>query len=329
MSRNIALSEFMAQEGAMKTWAEKVVGKVELSEEEKEISKAVNDFAQNIYRTGTVSTELSQFLIKVIEPEISQDPGEILSLLFNEGEVGEFDEQGVYASPKNTLVARASAARTGNVDKSYIDFTKGNKLTEHLQIDTEIKMSELRRDGALTIAQLVVYAIDAFELKKFNLIFNHIDSLLTSGEQVVTCASSLTQEGMDKFAGYLEDRGSAPVIVGLSNVLRGIKNMQGYDKFLSESMKDKLYTGSILEMYNGVPLASFKAGKKLGDGTNVLPDNMLFGASEKVGDISMKGTLRALQTADNNREVIELKFTGYEFSCVITDIEKLAKLKIQ
>ncbi|MGL5646833.1 MAG: hypothetical protein ACRDDY_03195, partial [Clostridium sp.] len=305
------------------------MGRVELSEEQKEISKAVNEFAQSIYKTGTVNTELSQFLIKVIEPEVANAPSEILSMLFNEGEIGEFDEQGVYASPKNTLVARASAARTGNVDKSYIDFTRGNKFTEHLQIETEIKMSDLRRDGALTIAQLVVYAIDAFNNKKFNLIFDHVDGLIQGGDQLITSAGTLTQEAMDKFAGYLEDRGNAPVIVGLSTVLRGIKNMSGYENFMSENMKDKLYAASILEMYNGVNLASVKAGVKLGDGSSILPEGRLFGIADKIGDVSMKGELRALQTVDNNREVIELKFTGFEFTCVITDIEKLAELNIQ
>ena len=62
---------------------------------------------------------------------------------------GEFDKVEVRGSYKNTLVAHESAARTGNVDKSYIDFTVGNVVEKHLQIETEIPMSNLRRDGAL------------------------------------------------------------------------------------------------------------------------------------------------------------------------------------
>lgn len=324
----IELSEYMAQKGTMRNWAEKVVAKMELSEEEKQISEAVNEFAKNIAISGLGSVELSQFLVKVIEPEIADTPSEILARLFNEGTMGEFDELGIVASPKNTLVAR-EAAKGGNVKKSYIDFTRGTRGSKHLQIETEIRMSDLRRDGALTIAQLTIFAIEAFELAKFKAVFNHIDSLVQNGgNNFFECAGALTKEAMDNFAGYIEDNGTNGVMIGLSTTLRGIKNMQGYDKFLSESMKDKLYAGSILDMYNGVYIASFNASKKLGDGSLVLPEKTIYGISDKIGEMLMRGNLRVLQTPDNNREVISLKFTGYEFVYAITHIDKISKLII-
>lgn len=332
---NMELSEYMGQKGVMRTWAENVVlhskdKSIELSEEEKEISKAVNDFAANISVSGLGDAALSQFLVKVVDQEVAEVPSELIGRLFTEGSIGEFDDIGVVASPKNTLIARESAARTGNVKKSYIDFTRGTKFSKHLQIETELRMSDLRRDGALTIAQLTLFAIEAFELKKFNLVFNSIDSLITpGGENYFSCAGKLTQEGMDDFAGYIEDNGNNGVIVGLTTTLRQIKNMAGYDKFLSESMKDKLYNASILEKFNAVDILKFNAAKKLGDGSLVLPEKRLYGISDAIGAMYTRGALRVLQTPDNNREVISLKFTGYEFVYTITNPEKISKLIIE
>lgn len=323
----IELSEYMAQQGTMRTWAEKVVAKIELSEEEKEISKAVNDFAKEVAVSGVGSVALSQFLIKVVEPEVYNEPSEILSMMFRESSVGEFDEIGILQSPKNTLIARESAARTGNVDRSYVDFTIGNRISKHLQIETEIRQSDLRRDGALTIAQLTLFAIDAFNNAKFNIVFNHIMSLIASGrENYFEVTGALTKDAMDKFAGYLEDYGTAPLMIGLSTMLRGIKDMSGYDKFMSEKMKDKLYAASILEMYNGVNIASIKASQKLGNGSPIFPDKLLLGVGGQIGEMVTRGQMRVLQTPDNQNETIALKFTGFEFIFAITNLEKIAKL---
>lgn len=332
---NIELSEYMKQKGVMRSWAENVVlhskdKSIELSQEEQEISKAVDDFAGNISISGVGDPALSQFLVKIVEQEVADVPSELISKIFTEGSIGEFDDIGIVASPKNTLIARETAARTGNTKKSYIDFTRGTKFSKHLQIETEIRMSDLRRDGALTIAQLTLFAIEAFELKKFNLMFGSIDSLVTEGgENYFPCTGELTQEGMDAFAGYIEDNGNNGVMVGLSNVLRRIKNMSGYDKFLSETMKDKLYNASILEKFNSVDILSFNAAKKLGDGSLVLPERKIYGISDAIGSMETRGALRVLQTPDNNREVISLKFTGYEFVYTITNPEKISKLVIE
>lgn len=331
----IELSEYMAQKGVMRNWAERVVARktdrnIELSEEELEISEAVNEFSKNIAMSGVGDVALSQFLVKVIEPEITDVPSEIISRLFTEGDMAEFDDLGIVASAKNTLVARESAARTGNVDKSYIDFTRGTKMSKHLQLETEIKMSDLRRDGALSIAELTLFALDAFELAKFKIIMNHIDSLVQSGGAAYfECAGALTQEGVDGFAGYIEDYGNNGVMVGLTTTLRGIKNMPGYDKFMTEGMKEKLYSASIIDKYNGVDIVTFNAAKKLGDGSLVLPEKKIYGIADKIGMANMRGALRVLQTPDNNREVISLKFTGYEFVYAITDVEKICKLVIK
>jgi hypothetical protein len=53
--------------------------------------------------------------------------------------------------------------------------------------------------------------------------------------------------------------------------------MSGYDKFLSETMKDALNMSAVLKMYDGVPLAQISAGKKLADGSNLITPKKLFG----------------------------------------------------
>lgn len=327
---SIELSQVMKEKGRMFDWSDRVVKNLELSEEDIAISNAVDAFAKKIGETGVASIELSQYLTKVVEPEVYNAPSELLDLMFEMDSLGEFDDVGIFTNPVNRLNAQESAARTGNVDKSYIDFTKGTKESVHLQIDTEIKMSDLRQNGFKSIALLTQYATEALNNKKFYSIFNKVDSLITSpSAQGFEVTGALTVTAMDDFSGYLLDNGVNPLIVGLSTDLRGIKNMAGYDKFLSENMKDALNMGAVLKMYDGVPLAQISAGKKLADGSNLLTAKKLFGFADKIGQYYTRGSLRVLQTPDNNREVIGLKFTGFEFVYGITKLEKIAKLTIK
>lgn len=330
--KKIELSaEVLSQKGVMREWATNVVNRKSLTDEQVAISEAVNDFAKNIYKTGIVTQELSQFIMTVLEPELEETPSELLSALFEEGNIQEFDEEGVYTSPKNTLMVRLSAARTGNVDKSYLDFTKGTKFSRHLQIETELPMSDLRRDGAMAIATYTLYALEAFENAKFRMIFAHIDSLIAGGDQLFTCAGTLTQEAMDAFAGYLEDRGGEnSAITGLTTTLRGIRKMNGYHDWNSEEMKNSYYSkGSILPKFNGVNVAPVKPNMDNKDkNAQPLPEDSLYGIAGKIGKLSMKGELVVRPIYDEKREVIELKFSGYELSCVITKPENCAKVQI-
>ena len=327
---NIALSEAMKQRGRMYEWSEKVVKNKVLTEEDIAISEAVDAFAKKIGTTGVPEIALSQFLVKVIEPEVYNAPSELLDLMFTQDSIGEFDDIGIVKNPVNKLLAQESAPRTGNVDKSYIDFTRGTKESVHLQVETEIKMSDLRQNGVKTIALLTQYAIEALNNKKFYHIFNTVDGLVTSpSPNGLETSGSLTMNIMDDFSGYLTDNGINPIMIGLSSDLRGIKHMQGFENFLSDNMKSALNMNSVMSLYNGVKIASVKAGQKLADGKTLLPQKKIFGFCDKIGQMYMRGGLRVLQTPDNNREVISLKFTGFEFVYVITDLDKMAKLTIK
>lgn len=330
----LELSQVIEQDGRMKNWAYKMVNKQELSEEDKAISQEVNGFIKKVDKLGsaTASEAIAEFITKIVEPEIFSEPTEVLEAIFNSGSYGEFDKINITKSPKNTLVARESAARTGNVDKSYLDFKVGNVVEKHLQIETEIKLSDLRRQGALAIAQYVVYAIEAFNSKKFNIILNHVSDLIKSGgENYFECTGNLTKQAIDDFTGYLYDNcfeGEAEV-VGLSSAIRQIYSATGIVDYMSDAMKGELNNLSILKMYNGSYLVPIKAGKTLGDGSKLLPEKTLFGFAGKVGEMYTKGELRTLQDVDIDREVIDLKFTGVEFGFSITQLEKVAKLVIK
>ena len=327
----IQLSELMQKKGTMTSWARAVVNKDKLTEEQIAISEDMNKFGKQIANSGVASTELSAYLRRVVEEEIYNQPSELLDYMFTQGQIGEFDDYGSQGVWRNTLLAHESAVRGGSVDKSYVNFNASKVNFTHLQLETEIKYDELRRDGALTIAQLTMYAIEALQNKKFQSIFNTVNAGLVAGDNVFEC-TGLTVPVMDNFAGYIQDYSTTGnnLMVGLSTTLRGIKNMPDYDKFLSSDMKNELNMGcNILNYYGGVGISQVRAGKKLADGSPLLPEKTIFGFADKIGICDMRGDLRIYQTPNNEKEVLGLKFTGYEFVYAIDYPEKICKLVIK
>lgn len=333
---NIELSNYIGQRGTMIEWAEAVVAskknkQVQLTEEQILISEAVNKFATEIANSGVGSTELSAYLRRVVDEEIYNEPSELLDRMFVSGQIGEFDDYTSVGTWKNNLLAHESAIRGGSVDKSYVDFNRSTMVSKHLQVETEIKYDDLRRDGALTIAQLTLYAIEAMQNKKFQAIFSHVNGLLVGGANVFDATGGLTVQLMDDFAGYVTDQSSTgdTLVTGLSTDLRAIKNMPSFSDYMSNEMKSQLNMGSnILNFYGGVPLAEISAGKKLANGDTLIPQKTIFGFADKIGQCDMRGQLRVLQTPNNAKEIIELKFTGYEFVFAIDHLDKLAKITI-
>jgi hypothetical protein len=329
---NIELSNYVKERGTMFEWASKVVNKKELTPEQISISESVNKFALEIANSGMGHVALSDYLQRVVQEQIYDEPSELLDVMFNQGSIGEFDDYSSIGSYKNYLLAHEVSERGGNVDKSYVDFSRYSMVHTNLQIETELRYDELRRDGAMTIAQLTLYAIEALQNKKFQSIFTNLNSLLVSGANVFDATAGLTVQLMDDFAGYVTDHSSTgqQLITGLSTDLRDIKNMPGYTDFLSNDMKSALNMGTgILNVYNSVPLASISAGKVLADGSTLIPAKTIYGFADKIGQCDMRGQLRVLQTPNNSKEVIELKFTGYEFIYAIDKLEKVAKIKVK
>jgi len=329
---NIELSQYMTSKGTMYEWAEKVVNKKELTPEQIAISETVNKFAVEIANSGLGNVALSDYLQRVVQEQIYDEPSELLDTMFNQGAIGEFDDYNSIGTYKNSLLAHEVSERGGSVDKSYIDFNRYKMVHTNLQIETELRYDDLRRNGALTIAQLTLDAIQALQNKKFQSIFANLNSLLVSGANVFDATGGLTVQLMDDFAGYVTDHSftGQQLITGLSTDLRDIKNMPGYTDFLSYNMKDSLNMGTgILNVYNSVPLAQISAGKLLVDGSTLIPAKTIFGFSDKIGKCDMRGQLRVLQDLNNAKETIELKFTGYEFIYAIDHLEKVAKIKVK
>lgn len=275
------------ENGEALTWAKNVYSGVALSEEEKAFSAAMNDVVSRAWKYGSTQAkeEIAEVVLKIIEPEIFAAPNELLNEMFTFNSHGEFDKAEVRGSYKNTLVAHETAARTGNADKSYIDFTVGNVVEKHLQIETEIPMSNLRRDGALGVATLAVFALQEFEAKRFALIMNYIDTLLTGGDNVVEYSGAITKSAVDEFTGYLCDNcfEGIPSAIGLSTTMRAVCKVTGMENWYSEAMKDKVNVSTILDIYNGTNLAQVKAGKKMGNGETLLPADLVIGFAGKIG----------------------------------------------
>jgi hypothetical protein len=325
---NIEIAEIMETEGKLMEFSQKVKQNIALNAEDKEIASVVDAWAKEIGSGKKDAYELAQYIVKVVEPEVFNAPDEILDTMFERGSIGEFDNVQSVTDAKNTLNAIESA-KNGNVDKSYIDYTALQPTWRHLQIETEVSMEKLRKGGYKTVADLTTFAEEAFKNKMFYMVFNAIDTAITApSAQGFTSAGSVTLTAADDASGYLLDRGQSPLLIGLSTLVRPMYKMTGYDSYLSENMKNELNKYGILGTYNGVRLVPVSAAKKLADGSALLPANRLVGVADKIGVLDMKGAMRALQTPDNNREVISLKLTGFEFGYALNMNENACKIAI-
>lgn len=312
--------------------AEAVHYKKELNAEQKDMYCEFDAWAKKIGETGLDDKhEIAAYIQKVVQPTVDETQDELIDLLFNTGNIGEFDHTDYIGEPKNTLVAH-DAAKGGNVDKSYIDFRALAPKTKHSQVDTQITYLDLRRNGFRSIAKLTTFAEEALKAKMFSDIFTDINTAIVGGDQFIAESGSMpTLANMDKLALYLADRvenGDNPVIVTLSKYAQGIARMSGLTPFLSDRKKDQIDKYGMVTDYNGIPVAHFSGAKKLANGKLIIPDKVIFGIAGKIGNLDMKGNIRVYETMDNNKEQVDLKITGFEYQYVVNDIEKIGKISI-
>jgi len=323
------IASLMNENGRMFQWATKIDKHLDLSTEDKEISSVVDAWAKSIGEKGSDNNnELSEYIVKTVSPEVYDVPDALLSQLFTRGSVGEFDDYKVDYLPKNTLVVK-EAAKGGTIDKSYIDWTAIKPTWKHLQIETELKYSDLRRNGYKTVAAMTTFAEEALKNKMFYTIFAALDAAIVGGDQaIVAGAANPTQTAMDALSIYLLDRGNNPMTISLSKYAQAIAKMSGYSSFMSDNMKEEYNRYGLVNFYNGVKIGTISGAHKTGDGQLLIPDKRIYGIADKVGNLDMRGALRVYETMDNKREVIELKLTGFEFGYDITDITKVAKITL-
>ena len=340
---NIVLSanevDQMLKGGEVLAWASKVVKKEELNEKELAFSAYAEDLIQNMDRYGSEQAKsmFAGLIIDTIEPEVFGYPNEILREILDEGSLGEFDAVRIYNSPKNTLVAKKSAPRTGNVDRSGIDFTRGTMTQEHLQIEFDLKLSDLRRNGAFQLATYMMFALEEFNKAKFLALFEMIDDLLATGSHSISAASAkVTESSIEELTAKVDDNcfDGTGLIIGLSNNMRdasrAIGSKEGYE-VSSSKMKDQLNEVGILPVHNNCKFVSIKAGKKTGDGKHIFPEKTVLGIGGKVGKMYSIGAMRSYTTTDSNNETIHVKLTGVEFGLFIDDskLDKIWKITLQ
>lgn len=325
--KNTEVASLMKEKGKVFEWASKVQYKRTLDAEEKEMSSVIDAWAKEIGERGAdPHYELSDFIVKVVQPEVYDVPDELLESMFDRGHIGEFDDTKIIETPKNKLVAY-DAAKGGNVDKSYIDIKATAPVWKHKQVETEISYADLRRNGYKSVANLTVFSEEALKNKMFYDLFSAVDAAVAGGDQLIQAGGqSPTITAMDALALYLTDRGENPFTVSLSKYAQAIGRMTGHVTFMSDNMKDKYNRYGLVDFYNGVRIGQISGAKRTGDDQLLLPDKRIFGIAGKIGNLDMRGQLRVYETFDHKRETVELKITGFEFGYAINKIDKIAKI---
>ena len=292
--------------------ATKTVKKLNMTDNEKVVADQLDEWARKIGETGhDPDHEIAAFITRTINDEFYDAPNELLDSMFERGSIGEFDDyEGVIQPVKNTLIAH-EAARGGNVEKSYLDFTTLKPTYRNRQVETQISYVDLRRNGWKSVALLTDYATRALENAMFYDIFSVVDAAITSGaENYIAEANALpSQATMDALALYLNDRG-AGTVVALSKYIQAASKLTGFN---SADMLNEIHRTGRLGMYDGVSLYPVSAAKRQGDGSLLLPDKRMFGISGKIGSLDMKGEVHTYETENNNKETIDLKIADFTY----------------
>lgn len=324
------LSEMMTKQGALSTWADKVVYNTELSSEEKEFSETVDAWAREIGRTGyDKDHELASLIEKSLTVDEIAAPSELISRMFNESSVGEFDDASFVQDPKNTIQVH-EAIIGGNVDRSFINHKKFAPTWKSLQAETDISMQDLRRGGYRTVANLTNYIKEAFEYKRVALIMAALDEAIVAGgaNYIAEAANIPSEASADTLALYLQDMttGDKPFAFMLNKYRQAMSKLSQAQRWPTEVVKSMYNTDGFIQEYAGMELVGFSGQRKQPDGTLVLPDKRIFGVAGKVGEALTRGATRVLESEDINQERVHLKVAGYQFGYALTKLENVAKI---
>lgn len=292
--------------------AAKTVRNIALNDTEKETASYLDEWARKIGETGhDANHEIAAFVTRTVNQEFYDAPDELLDQMFERGNIGEFDDYEADIMPvKNTLVAYDAAAG-GNVKKSYLDYSSLKPQWFSSQVETAISLRDLRRNGWKSVALLSEYAVKALQNKMFYDIFNRVDTAMTVGSPNVFNESAATpsQATVDAATLYLNDRDGG-VMIGLSKYIQAMSKLQGYN---SQEMLNEIHRTGRLGMIDGISLYPISSAKKQGNGNTLIMPNRVFGVAGKIGTLDMKGDVRTYETTEVNKEVIDLKVTGFTY----------------
>jgi hypothetical protein len=321
------IAELMNKDSVMYDIAQKTEYSLNLTAEEKEIAQVCDAWAKEIGEKGMDNDhEIAAYIRRTVTEEVYNAPDELLDQLFDRGSIGEFDDYEAEKEAKNTLVAY-EAAKGGNVDKSWIDFSTLKPSTKNRQVETDISYVDLRKNGFKSIAKLTTFGKEALYNALFYDIFGVIDAAITGGAQKIDVTGAApTQVAMDALALYLNDRNTNSVAVGLTKYAQQIGRMDGYHQYMSDAMKDKFNRYGLVDLFDGLRIAGISSARKQGNGDLLIPDKRIFGIAGKIGTLDMKGDLHVYETLDNNKEAVNIKIADFTYAYAITNIENAAKI---
>lgn len=321
------ISELMSQDGKMYEVAQKTEYNLKLTSEEKEIAQICDAWAREIGEKGMDNDhEIAAYIKRTVTDEVYNAPDELLDQLFDRGSVGEFDDVEYEKEAKNTLVSY-EAAKGGNVDKSWIDFTALGATWKNRQVETDLSYVDLRKNGFKSIAKVTAFGVESLQNALFYDVFSAVDAAITGGEQKIDVTGSApTQVAMDALSLYLNDRDTSSVAVCLTKYAQQIGRMTGFAQYMSDAMKDDFNRYGLTSLFDGVRIAGISSAKKQGSGALLIPDKRIFGIAGKIGNLDMKGELHVYETMDNNKEAVNIKIADFTYGYAINKIENAAKI---
>lgn len=324
------INELMKNDGVLFEVAEKVEYKRDLTAEEKEIAEISEVWAKEIGEKGKdPDCTIAEFINRTVNEEIYNAPDELLDRIFVRGSVGEFDDYEGYKTPKNTLVAH-EAAKGGTVDRSYIDISVLKPIWKNRQVETDISYVDLRKNGFKAIATLTTYMTEACQNALFYDALSLADTAVTGGDQLIAVSGTTpTIEAMDALSLYLNDRGSDNVIITLNKYAQAIRRMPNFAQYLSTNTKDEFNRYGLAKSYDGIDIAGISGAKKTGLGNLLLPDKRIYGISDSIGSLDMKGEVHVYQDMNNQNEKVHIMLKDFTYGIMLTNIENFAKVTLQ
>lgn len=323
------IKDIMSKEGVLFDVAEKVEYKRQLNAEEKEIAEISDQWAKEIGKTAKdPECTIAEFINRTVNEEVYNAPDELLDQIFNRGSIGEFDDVEGHKDPKNTLVAH-EAAKGGTVDRSYIDISVLKPTWKNRQVETDLSYVDLRRNGFKSIATLATFMKEACQNALFFDALSMADNAVTGGEQVINVSGATpTLEAMDKLSLYLNDRGSDNVIITLNKYAQAIRRMTNFNQYMSDAMKDDFNRYGLVKTYDGIAIAGISGAKKTGTGSLLLPTKRIYGISDKIGNLDMKGEIHTYQDMNNQSEKVHIMLKDFTYGFMLTNIENFAKITL-
>lgn len=323
------IKDIMSKEGVLFDVAEKVEYKRQLNAEEKEIAEISDQWAKEIGKTAKdPECTIAEFINRTVNEEVYNAPDELLDQIFDRGSIGEFDDVEGHKDPKNTLVAH-EAAKGGTVDRSYIDISVLKPTWKNRQVETDLSYVDLRRNGFKSIATLATFMKEACQNTLFFDALSMADNAVTGGEQVIAVSGATpTLEAMDKMSLYLNDRGSDNVIITLNKYAQAIRRMSNFSQYMSDAMKDDFNRYGLVKTYDGIAIAGISGAKKTGTGSLLLPEKRIYGISNKIGNLDMKGEIHTYQDMNNQSEKVHIMLKDFTYGFMLTNIENFAKITL-